>query len=65
LRGDYLAIVTLGFRGDHPRFFLNGDNIFGYNLTNGTIGIKGIDSPGIPFPARILETPGGNLGPWT
>jgi branched-chain amino acid transport system permease protein len=49
LRGDYLAIVTLGFGEIIPRFFINGDDIFGYNLTNGTIGIKGIDSPGVPF----------------
>jgi branched-chain amino acid transport system permease protein len=49
LRGDYLAVVTLGFGEIIPRFFLNGDNIFGYNLTNGTIGIKSIDSPGLPF----------------
>jgi branched-chain amino acid transport system permease protein len=56
LRGDYLAIVTLGFGEIIPRFFLNGDNIFGYNLTNGTIGIKGIDSPGIPFLPESLNT---------
>ena len=56
LRGDYLAIVTLGFGEIIPRFFLNGDNIFGYNLTNGTIGIKGIDSPGIPFLPDSLNT---------
>ena len=49
LRGDYLAIVTLGFGEIIPRFFLNGDDIFGYNLTNGTIGIKSIDPPGLPF----------------
>jgi branched-chain amino acid transport system permease protein len=49
LRGDYLAIVTLGFGEIIPRFFVNGDDIFGYNLTNGTVGIKGIDPPGIPF----------------
>jgi branched-chain amino acid transport system permease protein len=49
LRGDYLAVVTLGFGEIIPRFFLNGENIFGYNLTNGTIGIKSIDSPGLPF----------------
>jgi len=49
LRGDYLAIVTLGFGEIIPRFFLNGDNLFGFNLTNGTIGIKAIDAPGIPF----------------
>jgi branched-chain amino acid transport system permease protein len=56
LRGDYLAIVTLGFGEIIPRFFLNGDDIFGYNLTNGTIGIKGIDSPGIPLLPDSLKT---------
>lgn len=66
LRGDYLAIVTLGFGEIIPRFFLNGDNIFGYNLTNGTVGIKGIDSPGIPFaPARTWQQFGTlDLNPW-
>ena len=66
LRGDYLAIVTLGFGEIIPRFFLNGDNIFGYNLTNGTIGIKGIDSPGIPFaPVNTWQQFGTlDLNPW-
>jgi len=49
LRGDYLAIVTLGFGEIIPRFFQNGDNLGGFNLTNGTIGIKAIDSPGLQF----------------
>lgn len=49
LRGDYLAIVTLGFGEIIPRFFQNGDNLGGFNLTNGTVGIKSIDSPGFPF----------------
>ncbi|MBA2343962.1 MAG: hypothetical protein H0V83_02610 [Rubrobacter sp.] len=49
LRGDYLAIVTLGFGEIIPRFFQNGNNLAGFNLTNGTIGIKAIDSPGFPF----------------
>ncbi len=49
LRGDYLAIVTLGFGEIIPRVFQNGDNLGGFNLTNGTIGIKAIDSPGLPF----------------
>jgi branched-chain amino acid transport system permease protein len=56
LRGDYLAIVTLGFGEIIPRFFVNGDNIFGYNVTNGTIGIKGIDPPGFPFLPNSLNT---------
>jgi len=47
LRGDYLAIVTLGFGEIIPRAFQNGDDLGGFNLTNGTIGIKAIDAPGI------------------
>ena len=31
------------------KFFQNGDDLAGFNLTNGTIGIKAIDSPGFPF----------------
>src|SRR3712207_2644929 len=49
LRGDYLAIVTLGFGEIIPRFFQNADDLGGFNLTNGTIGIKAIDSPGLQF----------------
>ncbi len=66
LRGDYLAIVTLGFGEIIPRFFVNGDDILGYNLTNGTIGIKGIDSPGIPLvPSRTWQQFGTlDLNPW-
>lgn len=44
LRGDYLAIVTLGFGEIIPQFFQNGDNLFGHNVTNGIRGITGIDS---------------------
>jgi branched-chain amino acid transport system permease protein len=56
LRGDYLAIVTLGFGEIIPRFFLNGNDLGGFNLTNGTIGIKAIDSPGLPFVPDSLST---------
>jgi branched-chain amino acid transport system permease protein len=56
LRGDYLAIVTLGFGEIIPRFFLNGNDLGGFNLTNGTIGIKAIDSPGLPFVPESLGT---------
>jgi branched-chain amino acid transport system permease protein len=56
LRGDYLAIVTLGFGEIIPRFFQNGDNLGGFNLTNGTVGIKSIDSPGIPFLPESLSS---------
>ena len=49
LRGDYLAIVTLGFGEIVPILFRNADarNI-GVNLTNGTNGIGGIDRPTLP-----------------
>jgi branched-chain amino acid transport system permease protein len=48
LRGDYLAIVTLGFGEIMPQVALNGDNLFntGFNLTNGPQGINPIDKPG-------------------
>jgi branched-chain amino acid transport system permease protein len=46
LRGDYLAIVTLGFGEIIPQVVRNGDNVFGFDLTNGTFGISPIDSPG-------------------
>jgi branched-chain amino acid transport system permease protein len=46
LRGDYLAIVTLGFGEIIPQFVRNGDNIFGFDLTHGTFGISPIDQPG-------------------
>ena len=68
LRGDYLAIVTLGF-GEIVRIFfrnlgdftlalpaiLGGAIIIGphANLTGGNVGINPIDPPGIPIP-----------GPW-
>jgi branched-chain amino acid transport system permease protein len=46
LRGDYLAIVTLGFGEILPQIALNGDNLFGMNVTNGNQGINPIDPPG-------------------
>ena len=47
LRGDYLAIVTLGFGEIMPQIARNGDNLFGtgFNLTNGAQGINPIDPP--------------------
>jgi ABC-type branched-subunit amino acid transport system permease subunit len=44
LRGDYLAIVTLGFGEIVPVVFTNSDD-----LTNGTNGISGVDRPSLPF----------------
>jgi branched-chain amino acid transport system permease protein len=46
LRGDYLAIVTLGFGEILPQVAQNGDSIGGFNLTNGPNGITPLDSPG-------------------
>jgi branched-chain amino acid transport system permease protein len=46
LRGDYLAIVTLGFGEIVYVLARNGDNMFGFNLTNGPNGITPIDAPG-------------------
>jgi branched-chain amino acid transport system permease protein len=54
LRGDYLAIVTLGFGEITPILARNGDNISGFNLTAGPHGINLIDSPG--FGESINET---------
>jgi branched-chain amino acid transport system permease protein len=58
LRGDYLAIVTLGFGEIMPQIARNGDNLFstGFNLTNGAQGINPIDPPG--FGATISDWTG-------
>ncbi|MER3417852.1 MAG: hypothetical protein C4343_01780, partial [Chloroflexota bacterium] len=64
LRGDYLAIVTLGFGEIVPQLVRNLDkvnvNILGiqvigpdFNLTGGPLGINPIDAPALPIP-----------GPW-
>jgi ABC-type branched-subunit amino acid transport system permease subunit len=44
LRGDYLAIVTLGFGEIVPIVFLNADTV-----TNGTNGIGGLVRPSLPI----------------
>jgi branched-chain amino acid transport system permease protein len=47
LRGDYLAIVTLGFGEIIPQVVRNADEEgIGFDLTNGTFGIAPIDSVG-------------------
>jgi branched-chain amino acid transport system permease protein len=46
LRGDYLAIVTLGFGEIVPQAVTNGDNWFGHNITNGPNGLTPIDALG-------------------
>jgi branched-chain amino acid transport system permease protein len=55
LRGDYLAIVTLGFGEILPQVARNGDSLFGFNLTNGPNGITPLDSLGF----------GNTLSRWT
>jgi branched-chain amino acid transport system permease protein len=61
LRGDYLAIVTLGFGEILPQIARNGDNFFGtgFNLTNGPNGITPLDSLG--FGNGISNATGGFL----
>jgi branched-chain amino acid transport system permease protein len=61
LRGDYLAIVTLGFGEILPQVARNGDNFLGtgLNLTNGPNGITPLDSPG--FGERLSTWTGGAL----
>jgi branched-chain amino acid transport system permease protein len=47
LRGDYLAIVTLGFGEIVAQLARNGDaETLGFNLTNGPPGINPVDPPG-------------------
>ncbi|HUK44766.1 MAG TPA: branched-chain amino acid ABC transporter permease [Gaiellaceae bacterium] len=59
LRGDYLAIVTLGFGEILPQVATNGSSLGGFNLTNGQIGITPIDTPG--FGNRLSNLTGGFL----
>jgi branched-chain amino acid transport system permease protein len=74
LRGDYLAIVTLGFGEIIPQFVRNGDHIGGFNLTNGSFGLTGIDGVGfgnglhsaLPFlPANFVEQVDSTWYYWT
>ncbi len=59
LRGDYLAIVTLGFGEILPQIARNGDSLFGYNVTNGPNGITPLDPPG--FGNGLSDVTGGFL----
>jgi len=47
LKSDYLALVTLGFGEIIPQFFYNGENIGGFNLSNGSKGISPVDNIGL------------------
>ena len=76
LRGDYLAIVTLGFGEILPQVARNGADFGGFNLTNGPNGITPVDAPGFGkalhdvtggvLPRDFLSGPSGqNLYLWT
>lgn len=65
LRGDYLAIVTLGFGEIVPQFVRNADSIGGFDLTNGTYGISPIDSLGIGGFVFRTERNSADLYYWT
>ena len=47
LKSDYLALVTLGFGEIIPQIFYNGENIGGFNLSNGSKGISPVDNVGL------------------
>src|SRR5919112_5805019 len=58
LRGDYLALVTLGFGEVITQFFRNSNNIAGRNVANGDPGISSIDPIGTgPLGAAGLAPP--------
>jgi branched-chain amino acid transport system permease protein len=57
LRGDYLAIVTLGFGEIVPQVVRNGDSFFGFDLTHGTFGIAPIDAVGFPVLSSFTGLP--------
>jgi branched-chain amino acid transport system permease protein len=61
LRGDYLAIVTLGFGEILPQIARNSDNFLGtgFNLTNGPNGITPLDPLG--FGNHLSNLTGGFL----
>jgi branched-chain amino acid transport system permease protein len=75
LRGDYLAIVTLGFGEIMPQVARNGNDLGGFNLTGGPQGITPIDSPGFGhslsswthgfLPSNYLTTGSANAFYWT
>jgi branched-chain amino acid transport system permease protein len=63
LKSDYLALVTLGFGEIIPEIFRNGEDVNGFNLSNGSKGITPIDRiPTGPF--HLLPGVPANLGPF-
>ncbi len=75
LRGDYLAIVTLGFGEIMPQIARNGNDLGGFNFTGGPQGITPIDAPGFGnrlsqwtdgfLPSNYLTTGTANAFYWT
>jgi branched-chain amino acid transport system permease protein len=66
LRGDYLAIVTLGFGEIIPQVVRNADEEgLGFDLTNGTFGIAPIDSVAIGDFVFRSESNKDDLHYWT
>ncbi|MEJ2578840.1 MAG: branched-chain amino acid ABC transporter permease [Kineosporiaceae bacterium] len=63
LKSDYLALVTLGFGEIIPEVFRNGDNIYGFNLSNGDLGIGPLDPIALGPLATIPGVPS-VLGPF-
>jgi branched-chain amino acid transport system permease protein len=61
LRGDYLAIVTLGFGEILPQVARNGDDLGGFNVTNGPNGITPIDGPGFGSAGDAVGLPNAYL----
>ncbi len=58
LRGDYLALVTLGFGEVITQFFRNSNDIAGFNIANGDPGISSIDPIGTgPLGAAGIAPP--------
>ena len=63
LRSDYLALVTLGFGEIIPQVFNNGENVGGFNLSNGTKGINPLDAvQGVSVTQAGVKL--GSLGPF-
>jgi branched-chain amino acid transport system permease protein len=63
LKSDYLALVTLGFGEIIPQVFRNGEDVFGFNLSNGTKGITPIDPIGLG-PFSLIPGVPDQLGPF-
>jgi branched-chain amino acid transport system permease protein len=63
LKSDYLALVTLGFGEIIPQVLRNGEDINGFNLSNGVKGITPVDPIGTG-PFRLLPGVPDTLGPF-